>query len=65
MFVVCVCGVFVTHACGVFVVCVVSVFMVCIWGVLSVLAVVLPSPSSSCLCHDRPVNRDEVLRQGI
>ena len=65
MFVVCVRGVFVTHACGMFVVCVFSVFMLCICGVLSTLLVVLPSPSPSCVRHDRPNNGEEVLRRGI
>ena len=64
VFMVRVCGVFVVHARGVLVVvCVYSVFTVCLW-VLCMLVVVLPSPSSNCLRHDRLINRDEELRQG-
>ena len=64
VFMVRVCGVFVVHARGVLVVvCVYSVFTVCLW-VLHMLVVVLPSPSSNCLRHDRLINRDEELRQG-
>ena len=32
------------------------------WGAVMLL---WQCPSSNCLCHDRPINRDEVLRRGI